>query len=181
MFDEDVIRGVEQFLYREARLLDERRFHDWLHLFTDDVHYSMAARANRYPRSSKAIAALDADRYTEENVAGEDELGLFDEDIRTLTARVARLDTGMAWAEDPPSRTRHLITNIEIAPDASESELTVHSNFIVYRSRGETEQDFYVGARQDRLRRVDGAWKIASRRMVLDQNVLTAKNLSIFF
>ena len=181
MFDEDVIRGVEQFLYREARLLDERRFHDWLHLFTDDVHYSMAARANRYPRSSKAIAALDADRYTEENVAGEDELGLFDEDIRTLTARVARLDTGMAWAEDPPSRTRHLITNIEIAPEASESELAVHSNFIVYRSRGETEQDFYVGARQDRLRRVDGAWKIASRRMVLDQNVLTAKNLSIFF
>jgi len=181
VFDEDVIRGVEQFLYREARLLDERRFHDWLHLFTDDVHYSMAARANRYPRSSKAIAALDADRYTEENVAGEDELGLFDEDIRTLTARVARLDTGMAWAEDPPSRTRHLITNIEIAPEASESELAVHSNFIVYRSRGETEQDFYVGARQDRLRRVDGAWKIASRRMVLDQNVLTAKNLSIFF
>ncbi len=181
MFDEDVIRGVEQFLYREARLLDERRFHDWLSLFTDDVHYSMSARTNRYPRSSKAIAALDPDRYTEENVAGEDELGLFDEDIRTLTARVARLDTGMAWAEDPPSRTRHLITNIEIAPDASESELTVHSNFIVYRSRGETEQDFYVGARQDRLRRVDGAWKIASRRMVLDQNVLTAKNLSIFF
>jgi 3-phenylpropionate/cinnamic acid dioxygenase small subunit len=181
VFDEDVIRGVEQFLYREARLLDERRFHDWLGLFTEDVNYSMSARTNRYPRSSKAIAALDADRYTEENVAGEDELGLFDEDIRTLTARVARLDTGMAWAEDPPSRTRHLITNIEIAPDASESELTVHSNFIVYRSRGETEQDFYVGARQDRLRRVDGAWKIASRRMVLDQNVLTAKNLSIFF
>jgi len=181
VFDEDVIRGVEQFLYREARLLDERRFHDWLHLFTDDVHYSMAARANRYPRSSKAIAALDADRYTEENVAGEDELGLFDEDIRTLTARVARLDTGMAWAEDPPSRTRHLITNIEIAPDASDAALTVHSNFIVYRSRGETEQDFYVGAREDRLRRVDGAWKIANRRMVLDQNVLTAKNLSIFF
>ena len=46
---------------------------------------------------------------------------------------------------------------------------------------GETEQDFYVGARQDRLRRVDGAWKIADRRMTLDQNVLTAKNLSIFF
>ena len=59
--------------------------------------------------------------------------------------------------------------------------MTVHCNFIVYRSRGETEQDFYVGAREDRLRRVDGGWKIASRRMVLDQNVLTAKNLSIFF
>jgi 3-phenylpropionate/cinnamic acid dioxygenase small subunit len=181
MPDEDTIRSVEQFLYREARLLDERRFHDWLQLFTDDVHYWMAARSNRYPRSSKAIAILDADRYAEEDLSGSDELGLFDEDIRTLTARVARLDTGMAWAEDPPSRTRHLVTNIEIASEASDPELTVRCNFIVYRSRGETEQDFYVGARQDKLRRVDGAWKIASRRMILDQNVLTAKNLSIFF
>jgi 3-phenylpropionate/cinnamic acid dioxygenase small subunit len=181
MPDEDLFRSVEQFLYREARLLDERRFHDWLELFADDVRYSMVARSNRYPRSSKAIAILDADRYAEEDLAEADELGLFDEDIKTLTARVARLDTGMAWAEDPPSRTRHLITNVEIAPDMSELEVTVHCNFIVYRSRGETEQDFYVGARQDRLRRVDGAWKIANRRMVLDQNVLTAKNLSIFF
>ena len=181
MPDEDTIRGIEQFLYREARLLDERRFHDWLSLFTDDVHYWMTARSNRYPRSSKAIAILDAERYAEEELAGDDELGLFDEDIRTLTARVARLDTGMAWAEDPPSRTRHLITNIEVEPDAAGPEVTVHCNFIVYRSRGETEQDFYVGAREDRLRRVDGAWKIAGRRMVLDQNVLTAKNLSIFF
>ena len=57
----------------------------------------------------------------------------------------------------------------------SGAELTVHCNFIVYRSRGETEQDFYVGAREDRLRRVDGAWKIARRRMVLDQNVLTGQ------
>jgi 3-phenylpropionate/cinnamic acid dioxygenase small subunit len=181
MPDADMIRDVEQFLYREARLLDERRFHEWLRLFTDDIHYRMVARTNRYPRSSKAIAILDADRYAEEDLEGADELGLFDEDIRTLTARVARLDTGMAWAEDPPSRTRHLISNMEIAPDASDLELTVHCNFIVYRSRGETEQDFYVGARKDRLRRADGAWKIANRRMVLDQNVLTAKNLSIFF
>jgi 3-phenylpropionate/cinnamic acid dioxygenase small subunit len=181
MPNEHMIWSVEQFLYREARLLDERRFRDWLCLFTDDVHYWMAARTNRYPRSSKAIAILDADRFAEADSAAADGLGLFDEDIKTLTARVARLETGMAWAEDPPSRTRHLITNIEIAPEASGSELTVHSNFIVYRSRGETEQDFYVGARQDRLRHVDGAWKIARRRMILDQNVLTAKNLSIFF
>jgi 3-phenylpropionate/cinnamic acid dioxygenase small subunit len=181
MLDEQMIRGVEQFLFHEARLLDERRFHDWLRLFTDDVHYWMAARANRYPRSSKAIAILEADRYAEEDRVGVAELGLFDEDIESLTARVARLDTGMAWAEDPPSRTRHLITNVELAPDASNSEATVYSNFIVYRSRGETEQDFYVGARVDRLRSIDGAWKIANRRLTLDQHVLTAKNLSVFF
>jgi 3-phenylpropionate/cinnamic acid dioxygenase small subunit len=181
MPDEDTIRGVEQFLYREARMLDERRFHDWLGLFTDDVHYWMTARANRYPRSSKAIAILNPERYVEEDTTRSDELGLFDEDLKSLTARVARLDTGMAWAEDPPSRTRHLMTNIEVVPDASGSEVTVHCNFLVFRSRAETEQDFYVGAREDRLRRVDGGWKIARRRLVLDQNVLTAKNLSIFF
>jgi len=181
MPDADTIRSVEQFLYREARLLDERRFRDWLGLFTDDVQYGMTARANRYPRSSKAIAALDADRGAGEELDATDELGLFDEDLLTLTARVARLDTGMAWAEDPPSRTRHLITNVEVEGSAGDAELTVRSNFIAYRSRGETEQDFYVGARTDRLRRVDGAWRIAERRMILDQNVLTAKNLSIFF
>jgi 3-phenylpropionate/cinnamic acid dioxygenase small subunit len=59
--------------------------------------------------------------------------------------------------------------------------VTVLCNFLVYRGRGETERDFYVGAREDLLRRVDGTWKIARRRLTLDENVLTAKNLSIFF
>jgi 3-phenylpropionate/cinnamic acid dioxygenase small subunit len=57
----------------------------------------------------------------------------------------------------------------------------VHSNFIVYRSRSETEQDFYVGARRDALRRVGGTLLISSRKITLDQNVLVAKNISIFF
>jgi 3-phenylpropionate/cinnamic acid dioxygenase small subunit len=86
----------------------------------------------------------------------------------------------MAWAEDPPSRTRHLIANIEVEPADAVSELKVYCNFIVYRSRAETEQDFYVGARRDILRRVGGALKIARRELALDQNVLLAKNVSIF-
>lgn len=180
-FDHHLIREVEQFLYREVRLLDERRFHDWLQLLTDDVRYWMANRTNRYPKSSKAIAILDPDRYDEDDLTKEDELAILDEDKATLNARVARLDTGMAWAEDPPSRTRHLITNIEVETGDTDSELKVYSNFMVYRSRSETEQDFYVGARRDVLRRVDGTWKIASRKIILDQNVLLAKNVSIFF
>src|SRR5207244_1939893 len=146
MRNEDLIREVEQFLYREARLLDDRRFRVWLTLFTDDVRYWMAARTNRYPKSSKAIAILDPDRYVEDDVGRADELAILDEDKQTLTGRVARLDTGMAWAEDPPSRTRHMISNIEVEPGKTESEITVYSNFIVYRSRAETEEDFYVGA-----------------------------------
>ncbi len=179
--EQDVTRQVEMFLYREARLLDERRFHEWLEMFTDDVRYWMPGRSNRYPKSSKAISILDPDNYDEDDVAKEDELAIMDETKDTLARRIARLDTGMAWAEDPPSRTRHNISNIEVDPGDTGSELKVHSNFIVYRSRGETEQDFYVGAREDLLKRVNGEWKIARRKIVLDQNVLLAKNVSIFF
>lgn len=174
-------REIEQFLYREARLLDERRFREWLDLLTEDVRYSMATRANRYPRSSKAIAILDTGRLPNDETADDDALAILDEDKTTLAGRVARLETGMAWAEDPPSRTRHFIANIELAPGAVADEIEVRCNFIVYKSRAETEQDFYVGARRDRLRRVGGSWKIACRKLTLDQNVLLAKNVSIFF
>jgi 3-phenylpropionate/cinnamic acid dioxygenase small subunit len=177
----EVLREVEQFLYREARLLDERRFHAWLELLTDDVRYWMPGRSTRYPERSKAIVILDPDRYREEELRREDELAILDETKETLGRRIARLETGMAWAEDPPSRTRHLISNIEAEPGDTASELKVFSNFMVYRSRSETEQDFYVGARQDVLRQVDDAWKIAYRKIILDQNVLLAKNVSIFF
>ena len=181
MRNEDVVREIEQFVYREARLLDDRRFHEWLQLFTDDIHYWMTGRSNRYLKSSKALSILDPDRYVEDDLTRSDELALFDEDKQSLTNRVARLDTGMAWAEDPPSRTRHLLMNIEVEPSESDAEVKVYCNFLVYRSRADTEQDFYVGARRDVLRRVNGEWKIARRRLVLDQNVITAKNLSVFF
>jgi 3-phenylpropionate/cinnamic acid dioxygenase small subunit len=179
--DADVIRDVEQFLYREARLLDERRFHERLALLTDDVRYWMAGRRNPYPQVSKAIVPLDPDRYSAEDVSGGNGLAIFDETKETLGRRITRLETGMAWAEDPPSRTRHLLSNIEVAPGDTGSELQVYSNFLAYRTRAETEQDFYIGARQDVLRQVDGAWKIARRKIILDQNVLLVKNVSIFF
>jgi 3-phenylpropionate/cinnamic acid dioxygenase small subunit len=64
---------------------------------------------------------------------------------------------------------------------ASPSEVTVKSRFLVYRNRVETETDFLVGKREDLLRRVNGGWQIARRKIVLDQNVLLAKNLTVFF
>ena len=177
----DLVPEIEQFLYREARLLDQRKFHEWLDLLTDDLHYWMPMRSNRYPVSSKAIAILDGSRYEESEVSREDELAIMDETKDSLRRRVARLDTGMAWAEDPPSRTRHMISNVEVEPGDRESEIKVYSNFLMYRTRGETEQDFYVGCREDILRNVDGQWKVAYRKIVLDQNVLLAKNVSNFF
>src|SRR5437762_12930240 len=102
----ELIREVEQFLYREARLLDERRFHEWLALLTEDVRYWMVTRRNLYPRSSKAIDILNPGRNVDET-ADEDGLTVLDETKKTLEGRGARLETGMARAEDPPSRARH--------------------------------------------------------------------------
>ena len=178
---DEVVSQIEQFLYREARLLDARQFRQWLELFTDDVRYWMPMRSNRYSVTSKAISILDGSRYEEVDLSKEGELAIMDETKDSLERRIDRLDTGMAWAEDPPSRTRHFVSNIEVEPGERESEIKVYSNFIMYRSRGETEEDFYVGSREDILRNVDGKWKIARRKIVLDQNVLLAKNVSNFF
>ncbi len=158
---------VEQFLYREAELLDGRRFDEWLELFSDDVHYWMPLRYNRDRR----------DKAPEESAA--DELSLFDDDKEFLAARIRRLKTGRAWAEDPPSRTRHLVTNVVI--ESAGAELDVRSNFLIYRNRLEGEVDLYAGTRHDLLRRLGDGLKIARRKIILDQNVLLSKNLSIFF
>ena len=178
---DDVLRQVEQFLYREARLLDSRQFRRWIDLLTDDLRYWIPMRSNRYSAASKSISILDGSRYEEDDLSKESDQAFMDEDKGSLRRRVDRLDTGMAWAEDPPSRTRHLISNVEVEPGERESEVKVYSNFIMYRSRGETEEDFYVGSREDVLRNVDGSWQLASRKIVFEQNVLSAKNLSNFF
>jgi len=178
---DDVLRQVEQFLYREARLLDSRQFRQWIDLLADDLRYWIPMRSNRYSAASKSISILDGSRYEEDDLSKKSDQAFMDEDKGSLRRRVDRLDTGMAWAEDPPSRTRHLISNVEVEPGERESELKVYSNFIMYRSRGETEEDFYVGSREDVLRNVDGSWQLASRKIVFEQNVLSAKNLSNFF
>ena len=74
-----------------------------------------------------------------------------------------------------------MISNVEVEELTQGKELKVYSNFLVYRNRGEREQDFFVGSREDTVRKTDGQWKIAYRKVVLDQNVLLAKNVSIFF
>ena len=138
---------VERFYYQEANLLDDRQFEDWVALFSDDTHYFMPIRRTRSKRE------LDKE-FTQPG-----QMAFFDDTKMLLDARVKKILSGTAWAEDPPSRTRHLITNIEVEPGEVATELKVYSNFIVYRSRAESEEDFYVGGRQDVLRRVDGAWK----------------------
>ena len=160
---------VEDFLYHEAELLDERRYEEWLELFTDDVRYWMPMRRN-----------VPADEGEREFTRAGTDVNWFDEGKDTLTRRVKQILTGVHWAEQPPSRICHMVSNVQIvttSPDAVE----VKSRFLLYRNRVETETDFLVGKREDLLRRVNGGFRIARRKIILDQNVLLAKNLTFFF
>jgi 3-phenylpropionate/cinnamic acid dioxygenase small subunit len=162
----DVREGVLGFLYHEAELLDAGRFEEWLDLMTDDVQYRAPARLTRE-------RATPGDRSQE--------MQLFWDDRETLTLRVRRLRTDFAWAEDPPSRTRHFITNVRIAPGDRDHELAVRSNVLVYRNRGDGgDYELISGERHDTLRRVGGAWRLARREFLIDQASLANKNLAIF-
>ena len=165
---------IEELLYREAELLDERRFEDWLDLFTEDARYWMPMRRN-------VPAEEPAREFTREGV----DVNWFDEGKDTLTRRVNQIRTGVHWAEQPPSRICHMVSNVQLLgapPDGpSPAEVAVKSRFLIYRNRVETETDILVGKREDILRRVEGTWRIARRKIILDQSVLLVKNLTFFF
>ena len=174
--DRDIHFEVEQFYYEEAELLDDGRFADWLELLADDVDYWMPTRTNRL-RRQQALS-----------IAARGEAAFYDETKESLAWRIRRFDSGMAWAEDPPSRTRHLVTNIvahHVDPDAqagfTTDDLEVRSAFLVYRNRLQREENIFAGRRVDILRRTDEGLLVARRVILLDQNVLQAKNISTFF
>jgi len=167
--DSELRRQVEDFLYFEAELLDDRKLRQWLDLFTDDARYWMPIRHNTLERPGEIADELSK--------PGEG--FYFDDDKKSLGLRVERVYSKSAWSERPPSRTRHLISNVRVKKDTG-AELEVHSNFLVYRTRMETDKDMFVGTRQDILRRFNGGFKIARRAIVLDQAVLDAKNISVF-
>ncbi len=159
---------VERFYYDEAALLDAHRYDEWLALFTDDAHYFMPIRRTRTQRE------MDKE-FTKPG-----EMAFFNDDKILLAGRVAKLKTGRSWAEDPPSRTRHLITNVRIVKDDGRT-LEVESNFHVYRTRLNSEETSWIGLRRDLLRRTDGSFQIADRKIYLEQTVLLSRNLSNFF
>jgi 3-phenylpropionate/cinnamic acid dioxygenase small subunit len=156
---------IEQFLYHEARLLDEGRLREWVELFTDDAMYWMPTR-----QTAESL---------ERGVRTRGELALFEDDKQFLLARARRLETDLAHSEQPPSRTRHFVTNVAVLT-TRDNEVEVHSNILVYQSRLERTENFFVGKRGDRLRRINGSWKIASRKVVLDQTLLP-RAVSILF
>jgi 3-phenylpropionate/cinnamic acid dioxygenase small subunit len=161
---------VERFLFREARLLDERRLNEWLDLLAEEIHYFMPIRRN--------VKYGDWDlEYSDP----ETEISYFDEGKDILTGRVRQLNTGVHWAEEPVSRFEHIVSNVELV-SVDGDEVQVNSKFFCYQNRLTDEVNTFVGRRYDLLRRdPETEFKIVKRTIYLAQSVLLAKVINTFF
>lgn len=168
-------REIEEFLFEEAALLDARRFGEWLAMLAEDLEYFMPMTFNvRY-----------GEHATREHTRREEGMSWFNEGKWTLAKRVEQIETGVHWAEEPLSRVCRLVSNVLLTQRAAnaqgQEEVVVTSRFLIYQNRCEHEQYFFVGDRSDVVRRTADGWKLAKREIHIHQNVLLAKNLTVFF
>ena len=168
-------QGAHQFLVEEAALLDAADYAGWLDLLCEDIRYLMPVRVT---------TARGAGFDTLAN------MGHFDEDLYALRKRVQRLATDHAWTEDPPSRTRHFVTNVRTFPSSArpngalpngDVEFRVESAVLLFRSRGDTrEADLVSAGRTDVLRETAAGLRLARREILVDEAVLRTQNLAVF-
>ena len=164
MVDPQTYLEITLQYYREAKLLDDGRFNEWLDLFSDDLLYIV--RTPEYVQGREEdpdLPRFDWIRDTKED----------------LTARVKRLDTGLAHVETPPSITQHAVTNI-LPQEHPGGELVVNSDIIVTQVRRDVYESVFCGRREDLLRKSNGGWTIAKRDVFLVQKTLP-RAISIFF
>ena len=165
---------IEQFLYAEAEMLDERRLEEWYELLADDLFYSMPAQSSVYPNDVDESSAGRA------GFVGD----YFDEDKPRMLWRIKKALSGRDHIERPASKLRHLISNVRIKPAAEDAgEYEVSSCFMITRLRHSQYQDIYTGRRDDLLRSADNAYgfQVARRVITLDQTVLLGGGIGFFF
>lgn len=147
-------QDVEAFLYLEARLADENRYDEWAALWTDDAIYWVPSNTYDYDPTQRISIIYD--------------------DRGRIQDRVDRLKSGGAWAQEPRSRLRRMISNIEIEQAA---EPTVRSNVVIGELRRGL-QTVYFAQQIHRLRMVDGAIRLAFKKVNLINNNEPIHNLS---
>jgi ethylbenzene dioxygenase beta subunit len=168
--DRETRAEIVDLLHLEAELLDDGFLREWLDLLTDDVTYRVPVRVHKEPLGRERVTGVQTNSFH------------MDESRTSIEMRVERVETGFAWAEEPPSRLRHHITNIRVRPGASDGELAVRSNVLIYRSRWDrAAHDLMSCERHDTWRRVDGKWLLSDRWVVLDSASVPTHNLSFFF
>ncbi|MEM8500794.1 MAG: aromatic-ring-hydroxylating dioxygenase subunit beta [Pseudomonadota bacterium] len=171
---------IEQFYYREAQLLDDRQFQQWLALLDEHIQYVMPSRFNVQVdnRMRDQEAMLDISRELE----GQDSAGspLREENILHLSMRVQRAYKINSWAENPPARTRRLVSNVRIGKNQSGSASVV-SNFILYFARPGSANFTYSGERRDLLTESDDSFKITKRTVLMDYSDIEYPTMGLLF
>ena len=159
---------IVEFLYDEAALLDQGRFHDWMKLLAEDLSYTAPLRITRQGRERDKTVIRTTQHY--------------DEDYSSIKGRVERLDTKSAWAEDPPSRTRRFVSNVRIWEAATPNEFEVESYLLLTRSRYEHSRLTELSCVRHDLLRVGAAsgFKLARREIIIDQAVVGMPNIALF-
>jgi ethylbenzene dioxygenase beta subunit len=166
----EVCFEIQQFLYREARLLINEQLDLWFENLADDLVYWAPLRENRFRKNEKRMPEISINRCA-----------LFDEDKASIAMRLKRLNSGKCWTDDPPTRQVYAISNVEAFHTEQENEFEVHSVFTLYRSRFERDDSTLMGRRKDILRKTPDGYQLAGRLILLQQSTLLAKNLSSFF
>jgi 3-phenylpropionate/cinnamic acid dioxygenase small subunit len=163
-----VYNQILEFLYDEACMLDEIRLKDWVATLAEDLVYTAPLRQTR-PLANQAASIIRTVQH-------------YHDDYRSIMGRAMRLTgTKSAWAEDPPSRTRRMVTNVLVRTGDAPDEYKVQSNLLITRSRFNFDEfDLISGVRQDVLRVSGSSFKLARREILLDQAVLGTPNLAIF-
>jgi 3-phenylpropionate/cinnamic acid dioxygenase small subunit len=160
--------SVEDFLFAEAEVLDRGDYTTWVRDYiTEDITYKVPVQVTR------------------ERKVRSDYHGMYhiDDVWATLDLRARRLETEYAWAEDPPSRVRHMVSNVRVRLLAdTPGEAEVKSHLLLFRNRSDkVDYDLLSAERRDTLRQVDGAWRLARRVVLLDQSVIGTHNLMNLF
>lgn len=154
------------WLNRESALLDGHLMNEWLELLHPDLEYTLPVRTTREREHGGGFSAKGFHMY---------------EDFESLSLRVKRLDTDYAWAEDPPSRYRRIVSNVRVE-SAQEGSYEVRSNFLIYRGRlDDIAHELLAGERRDLLVPDESSLKLRRREVLLDHTTLPTKNLAVFF
>ncbi|HJT92997.1 MAG TPA: aromatic-ring-hydroxylating dioxygenase subunit beta [Mycobacterium sp.] len=163
----EVYDEVVQWIYAEAELLDAWKEREWLEeMVSKDIVYQVPLRQTieRARGNGFAQGAFH-----------------FDERFGSLETRVARNETEYAWAEDPPSRIRHHISNIRVA--AGDQGFQVSSNLLIFRTHRDAIKPELLSARRDDLLRRDdhGRLRLLRRQVFLDATIINTHNMALFF
>jgi benzoate/toluate 1,2-dioxygenase beta subunit len=141
---------IENFLYREARLLDTQQFEEWLELFTDDaVYWVPAGRDNIDPKKHISI--------------------IYD-DKAAMRTRVKRLRSGLAYAQDPASKVNRLISNVELLSFDESSKTQNVTCMMLLVELARHRQTMHTARCEFALVSNEGSWRVRSKKVNLLKN-----------